>query len=96
MSKGGAGMGPASILMIEDALMKIIHRDGSKSLRRYKEQGLVPMGQHSCFGDFPPESAPRKKKAQVEVAPEKLNVKMDGPPKANVYKPRAIAEHSAS
>eukprot|EP00747_Dinoflagellata_sp_TGD_P219473 gnl/TRDRNA2_/TRDRNA2_91587_c0_seq2.p1 gnl/TRDRNA2_/TRDRNA2_91587_c0~~gnl/TRDRNA2_/TRDRNA2_91587_c0_seq2.p1 ORF type:complete len:310 (+),score=55.45 gnl/TRDRNA2_/TRDRNA2_91587_c0_seq2:68-997(+) len=53
------GPSPAGTLLIEDALKKIIHRDGSQSLKREKERGLVPRGAHSCFGDFPPDSMPK-------------------------------------
>jgi len=53
------GPSAAGTLLIEDALKKIIHRDGSQSLKREKEKGLVPRGQHSCFGDFPPGSMPK-------------------------------------
>jgi len=47
------GPSPAGTLLMEDALKKIIYRDGSKSLRLEKKKGLVPRGNHSCFGDFP-------------------------------------------
>jgi len=46
-------------LLIEDALKKIIYRDGSKSLRVEKQKGLVPRGNHSCFGDFPTDCMPK-------------------------------------
>ena len=46
-------MGPAQTLLVEDALKKIIFRDGSQSLRREKEMGLVPIGTDSPFGNFP-------------------------------------------
>mmetsp|Transcript_32456 Transcript_32456/g.76243 ORF Transcript_32456/g.76243 Transcript_32456/m.76243 type:complete len:312 (-) Transcript_32456:140-1075(-) len=48
-----SGPSPAGTLLIEDALKKIIYKDGSKSIKREKEMGLVPRGSHSCFGDFP-------------------------------------------
>lgn len=54
------GPGPAGTLLIEDALKKIIYRDGSKSLRAEKQRGLVPRGAHSCFGDFPSDYMPAK------------------------------------
>lgn len=47
--------GQAGTLLIEDALKKIIHRDGTKDVRREKAPGLVPKGHHSCFGDYPPD-----------------------------------------
>eukprot|EP00747_Dinoflagellata_sp_TGD_P127695 gnl/TRDRNA2_/TRDRNA2_174440_c0_seq10.p1 gnl/TRDRNA2_/TRDRNA2_174440_c0~~gnl/TRDRNA2_/TRDRNA2_174440_c0_seq10.p1 ORF type:complete len:291 (-),score=56.93 gnl/TRDRNA2_/TRDRNA2_174440_c0_seq10:449-1321(-) len=53
------GLSAACTLMVDDALTKMIHRDGSKSLRRQKEQGLVPKGSHSLFGDFPPDAVPK-------------------------------------
>ena len=45
--------GPAQTLMIEDALKRIVYRDGSQGLKAEKEKGLVPMGCESPFGDFP-------------------------------------------
>jgi|Transcript_92312 hypothetical protein len=53
---GGSQKGPgaAGTLLIEDALKKIIHRDGSKSYKHEKWSGMLPRGNHSLFGDFPP------------------------------------------
>lgn len=48
-------MGPAASLLIEEALTKIIYRDGSKGLKAEKAKMLVPTGSHSCFGDYPPD-----------------------------------------
>jgi len=31
----------------------MIHRDGSKGPKALKKAGMIPMGNHSCFGDFP-------------------------------------------
>jgi len=42
-------------LMIDDSLTKMIHRDGSKGVKTQKHAGNIPRGNHSCFGDFPPE-----------------------------------------
>jgi len=42
-------------LMIDDALTKMIHRDGSRGVKTQKHAGNIPRGNHSCFGDFPPE-----------------------------------------
>jgi hypothetical protein len=53
------GMSPAMTLLVDDCLTKMIHRDGSKSLRREKERGMVPRGAHSIFGDFPPDAVPK-------------------------------------
>jgi len=49
------GIGPAGNLLIEDALKKIIYRDGSKSVKHDKHRGMVTKGNHSCFGDYPDE-----------------------------------------
>eukprot|EP00403_Amphidinium_massartii_P009065 CAMPEP_0178425578 /NCGR_PEP_ID=MMETSP0689_2-20121128/28794_1 /TAXON_ID=160604 /ORGANISM="Amphidinium massartii, Strain CS-259" /LENGTH=293 /DNA_ID=CAMNT_0020047243 /DNA_START=39 /DNA_END=920 /DNA_ORIENTATION=- len=46
-------------MLVEDELKKIIYRDGSRSYKREKERGMLPLGSHSCFGDFPPECAPQ-------------------------------------
>jgi len=48
-------MGPAGTLLIEDALKKIIHRDGKGSVKSEKHGGMIPVGTHSLFGDFPPD-----------------------------------------
>jgi hypothetical protein len=55
------GPGPAGTLLIEDALKKLIYRDGSKDVKREKERGLIPAGAHSPFGDFPPDYLPPEK-----------------------------------
>lgn len=54
------GPSPAGTLLIEDALKKIIFRDGSKSIKKDKERGMVPAGAHSCFGDFPSDYMPKR------------------------------------
>jgi len=48
------GLGAAATLMIDDALKKMVYRDGSKSLQTQKALGWVPRGNHSSFGNFPP------------------------------------------
>eukprot|EP00746_Dinoflagellata_sp_MGD_P163459 gnl/MRDRNA2_/MRDRNA2_91505_c0_seq1.p1 gnl/MRDRNA2_/MRDRNA2_91505_c0~~gnl/MRDRNA2_/MRDRNA2_91505_c0_seq1.p1 ORF type:complete len:300 (+),score=55.45 gnl/MRDRNA2_/MRDRNA2_91505_c0_seq1:99-998(+) len=58
---GLRGPGPAGTLLIEDALKKLIYRDGSRDVRREKERGLIPHGAHSPFGDFPPDYLPPDK-----------------------------------
>ncbi len=55
--------GPAQTLLIEDALKKIVYRDGSKSLTMEKKKGLIPVGAESPFGDFPPGFGSTKSKA---------------------------------
>jgi len=49
------GPGPAGTLMIEDSLKKLIYRDGSKSVKLEKHNALIPTGNHSLFGDYPPD-----------------------------------------
>lgn len=53
MPAGRRGPGEAGTLLIEDALTKIIHRDGTKGVKPEKRKGMVPCGSHSLFGDFP-------------------------------------------
>jgi len=62
------GLSPAGSLLIEDALKKIIYRDGSKSIKRDKERGMVPQGAHSCFGDFPGDYMPKKSNSLFRTA----------------------------
>jgi len=59
------GPSPAGTLLIEDALKKIVYRDGSKSLRVEKQKGLIPKGHHSVFGDFPPDYMPQQLSART-------------------------------
>mmetsp|Transcript_101421 Transcript_101421/g.217179 ORF Transcript_101421/g.217179 Transcript_101421/m.217179 type:complete len:320 (+) Transcript_101421:97-1056(+) len=64
--------GAAGTLRMEDELKKIIYRDGSKSVKVDKAKGMVPLGNHSCFGDFPPEQMhpdPWKKLARAKSSP---------------------------
>lgn len=49
------GMGAAATLIIDDALKNMLYKDGSKSNKRMKHTGMIPRGNHSCFGNFPPE-----------------------------------------
>jgi len=52
------GYGPANILMLDDALTQMLHRDGSKGVKREKQTGHVFHGAHSLFGDFPEDYMP--------------------------------------
>eukprot|EP00928_Gymnodinium_smaydae_P055889 TRINITY_DN3935_c0_g1_i1.p1 TRINITY_DN3935_c0_g1~~TRINITY_DN3935_c0_g1_i1.p1 ORF type:complete len:305 (+),score=62.18 TRINITY_DN3935_c0_g1_i1:54-968(+) len=45
--------GPASTLMLEDTLQRIISPPGSTGVKFEKSRRLIPYGSHSCFGDFP-------------------------------------------
>jgi len=48
----------ASTLLLDDALTKMIHRDGTRSYKQAKRDRMIPLGSHSSFGDFPKELAP--------------------------------------
>jgi len=47
-------MGAAVTLMIDDALNNMLNKDGSMSVSYQKATGMIPRGNHSIFGDFPP------------------------------------------
>lgn len=69
MSKAG-GLSPAATLLIEDELKNIL--EGRGGLRKDKMSGLVPMGSHSVFGNFPGEyMAPRWKRELQGRVPTK-------------------------
>jgi len=62
------GMGAAATLIIDDALKNMLYKDGSQGLKRMKHTGMVPRGNHSCFGNFPPDHmAGVKKKTLVKA-----------------------------
>jgi len=46
-------IGAATTLMIDEALIQMIHRDGSRGYKMAKFTDKIPRGQHSCFGNFP-------------------------------------------
>lgn len=96
MTTTKASCGPAQTLLIEDALKKIIYRDGSQSLKHEKQLGLVPQGTHSPFGNFPQEYMPPRK-AKVSEVPARMDTHMHGgdaatdnlqkpPPKAGAFR----------
>jgi len=66
-------LGNAITLLIDDSLTKMIHRDGSKSMKLQKHCDNIPRGSHSCFGDFPPEHMgdlkPKKMVRRVQSDP---------------------------
>ncbi|CAD7927734.1 unnamed protein product [Amoebophrya sp. A120] len=85
--------GPAATLMLNDALTRIIYRDGSRGLRHEKEQGLAPMGTESVFGDFPTGYGSVKKKPYYEK-PQKFVKTTDGnkpPPRAGATDRRPVS-----
>jgi len=75
------GPGPAGTLLIEDALKKIVYRDGSRSVKLEKARGLVPYGAHSPFGDFPEDYMYRVSRATTPLSPPgKVSAKPDTAP----------------
>jgi len=58
---------------LDDALKKIVYRDGSKSYKVNKQERMIPRGNHSCFGDFPPDHAT---KAWSNMKPKHLSKSM--------------------
>lgn len=60
--------GPAATLMIEDALQAMVRKDGMVGTKYEKSKGLIPMGSHSCFGDFPSEFLPEGVKSKLKSA----------------------------
>jgi len=88
--------GPAQTLLIEDALKKIIYRDGSQNVKREKEAGLVPMGTDSVFGNFPAGYGVNRAPKSIPEVPEKMDTKSSlpgqkPPPKAGATLKRKIA-----
>jgi len=52
---GMRGPSAAGTLIIEDTLKKIINRDESKGVKLQKALGMIPKGNHSPFGNYPPD-----------------------------------------
>lgn len=74
------GMGAAATLIIDDALKNMLYRDGSKSTKRMKHTGMVPRGNHSCFGNFPPDHMMGVKKKTLVKAQSMPNFYETGVP----------------
>lgn len=60
--------GPAATLMIEDALQAMVRKDGRVGAKYEKSKGMIPMGSHSCFGDFPDDYLPEGVKQKLRDA----------------------------
>jgi hypothetical protein len=77
MASPQKGPGAASTLLIDDALKKMIYKDGSQSYKLQKYLGNIPRGNHSCFGNFPPEHmkgmTPTRMVKRVQSSPELSN-----------------------
>lgn len=91
------GPGPAGTLLIEDALKKIIYRDGSRSTRAEKQKGLIPRGAHSCFGDFPADYMPPKQAKTKDLMSSSAGMTqrpatVPSPPRAGATKRRAVVQ----
>jgi hypothetical protein len=71
------GLGAAATLLIDDTLTKMIHRDGSKGYKTQKFLGNIPRGNHSSFGNFPPDHMtgmkPKVMVKRTQSSPELLN-----------------------
>jgi len=67
------GVGPASTLILDDQLKKIIWRDGSKGYKLQKHERMLPRGNHSSFGDFPPDHSSN---AWEKVKPKQFSKSM--------------------
>jgi len=87
----------AKTLQNEDALRKIMHRDGTKSTKAEKLNGYLPMGSHCCFGDFPEEFMPPSKYSNkpggakcVASALESKRGQSQGPPRAGATQRRTV------
>jgi len=63
------GLGLAGTLILDDSLKNMMHKDGSKSYKRLKENRMIPLGQHCSLGDFPDDLAPG---AWGKVKPNKM------------------------
>lgn len=59
------GPAMAASLLLDDALTKIVYKDGSRGCKADKRRGLLPMGSHCCFGDFPEDMAPSYKQKKT-------------------------------
>jgi hypothetical protein len=80
MAAPAKGLGAASNLLIDDALKKIIHRDGSKSYKLQKHLGNIPRGNHSLFGNYPPEHMQGLKlKKMVKKSASEPNINSGAP-----------------
>jgi len=49
----------AATLILDDALNNIVEPKGSKNFKVMKSRGMLPRGNHSVFGDFPPDLSPK-------------------------------------
>lgn len=46
----------------------MIHKDGTVGVKFEKSKGMIPMGSHSCFGNFPDDYLPAGVKAKLKSA----------------------------
>lgn len=74
------GLGAASTLLIEDEMKKMIYKDGSRSYKRMKHIGMLPRGNHSSFGNFPPEHMTGCRKKVMKRAQSAPNFYATGEP----------------
>lgn len=78
-----SGMCLAGSLILSDECNKIIYRDGSRGYKNSKRNRMIPLGNHSSFGDFPPDLAPQAW-STVKAKPQKtLSHSSSAPGKLN-------------
>ncbi len=51
-----------------NTLRAMVRKDGMVGTKYEKSKGLIPMGSHSCFGDFPSEFLPEGVKSKLKSA----------------------------
>ena len=51
-----------------NTLRATVRKDGMVGTKYEKSKGLIPMGSHSCFGDFPSEFLPEGVKSKLKSA----------------------------
>jgi hypothetical protein len=89
------GPSPAATLIVEDQVKKIMLAD-PRLKHKEKMAGLIPRGNDSPFGDFPPDyntHKASKEKLRARVRPAILRSRGDGipPPVAGAFKRQPIA-----
>jgi len=55
MASRGKGLGPAATLLINDEVQRMMKNPSYKDAKSLKKSGMIPVGTHSSFGDYPPD-----------------------------------------
>jgi len=90
---GARGLGPAMTLLCDDALAKIIHRDGTKGVKVEKKKGLVPTGTHSLFGDYPPDMMHKDPWSKTKLAKSSSSPALGGASCTNKHAAFSITQN---